>query len=401
MAMDDVTWVQKYCNEIWTSKKMTLTDSRLHLPIMQVNLDVYPVETADIKKDYFAPPHESAVHPPFSTLTIQHPGTLGQEAKAKKGVAKLMLLCLQGTVDIPTATITKAAFATPLPGMQPVMDSPRSGRAVAFSDLLRMMFTVVRDQDSHDIRSREMSMAHVSKAMASQLLLGNSATNRVTNAHNEANAVDPSAFLPQQNLTLVEEQQTKDHNFRSKIGMDVQDSHKTKISTGITRIGAITNMRDITSLCINVCAILSAITFDTAPDPILKSIMKSICNITLTRDWDDWLIACGSQMPNLHLHFYSFIKRIWALLATRATEFSNTNVVIGNKLVTDLNLTHHGKAIVVLKALVDQIMLHQSQGTPILVKALVTTKYSPYEASYPIFPKQNALPGNPKDTATH
>ena len=94
---------------------------------MQVNLDVYPVESADIKKDYFAPPHESAVHPPFSTLTIQHPGKLGQEAKAKKGVAKLMLPCLQGTVDIPTATITKAAFATPAPGMQSVMDSPRSG----------------------------------------------------------------------------------------------------------------------------------------------------------------------------------------------------------------------------------------------------------------------------------
>jgi len=271
---------------------------------------------------------------------------------------------------------------------------------VVFSDLLRMTFTVVRDQDSHGIRSREMSMTHVSKAMAFQLLLGNLATNRVTNAHNEANAMDPSAFLPQQNLTLVEEQQTKDHNFRSEIGMDMQDSQKTKISTGITRIGAITNMRDITSLCINVCAILSAITSDTAPDPILKSIMKSICNITLTRDWDDWLIACGSQMPNLHLHFYSFIDRIWALLATRATKFSNTNVVSGNKLVTDLNLTHHGKAIVVLKALGDKIMLHQSQGTPILVQASVTTKYSPYEATYPIFPKQNALPGNPTNTAT-
>jgi hypothetical protein len=159
-------------------------------------------------------------------------------------------------------------------------------------------------------------------------------------------------------------------------------------------------MRDITSLCINVCAILSAITSDTAQDPILKLIMKTICNITLTRDWDNWLIACGSQMPNLHLHFYSFINRIWALLATGATEFSNTNVVSGNRPIADLNLTHHVKAIVVLKALVDQITLHQSQGTPILVQASVATKYSPFAATYPIFPKQNAPAANPTDTAT-
>ena len=75
--------------------------------------------------------------------------------------------------------------------MEIVMDGPRSGRAVALSDLLRQTFIVIRDLDSHDIRSREMSMTHVSKAMASHLLLGNLATNGVTNAHNEANAVDP------------------------------------------------------------------------------------------------------------------------------------------------------------------------------------------------------------------
>ena len=105
-------------------------------------------------------------------------------------------------------------------------------------------------------------------------------------------------------------------------------------------------------------------------------------------------------MPNLHLHFYSFINRIWALIATGATEFSNTNVVSTNKPVTYLNLAHHRKAIVVLKALVEQITLHQSQGTPILVQASVAMKYSPFAATYPIFPKQNAPDANPTDTAT-
>jgi hypothetical protein len=234
--------------------------------------------------------------------------------------------------------------------------------------------------------------------MASHLLLGNLSTNGITNAHNEANAVDPSAFLPQRNVSLIMEQQTKDLNSRSELGMDVQDSHKTKMSTGIARIGAVTNMRDITSLCINVCAIISAITSDTAPEPILHTIMTAIYKITLTRDWDEWLLACGSQMPHLHLHIYSFIDRIWALLATGATEFSNTNVVTGKRPIADLNLAHHVKAVRVLKALADQITLHQSQGTPILVQASITSKYSPFAATYPIWPKPNPSAATPSDT---
>ena len=145
-------------------------------------------------------------------------------------------------------SVNNITFAPPAPGMEIVMDSPRSGRAVALSDLLRQTFIVIRDLDSHDIRSREISMTHASKEMALYLLLGNLATSGVTNAHNEANTVDPSAFLPQRNLTLVEEQWSKDLNSRNKLGMDVQDLHKTKISIGIARIGAITNMRYITSL---------------------------------------------------------------------------------------------------------------------------------------------------------
>ena len=105
-------------------------------------------------------------------------------------------------------------------------------------------------------------------------------------------------------------------------------------------------------------------------------------------------------MPHLHFYFYLLIDRIWALLATGANDFSNINVVSGNQPIGDLNLTHHAKAIKVLKALVDQITLHQSQGTPILVQATITSKYCPMAATYPLFPKP-AVPGaNPPDNAS-
>ena len=104
-------------------------------------------------------------------------------------------------------------------------------------------------------------------------------------------------------------------------------------------------------------------------------------------------------MPHLHFYFYSFIDRIGALLATGATDFSNINVVSGNRPIWDLNLTHHAKAIKVLQALVNQINLHQSQGAPILVQASITSKYCPMAATYPLFPKP-ATPGvKPPDTA--
>ena len=114
-----------------------------------------------------------------------------------------------------SASVHNIPFALLVPGMEIVMDSPHSGRAVTLSDLLRQTFIVIWDLDSHDIWSWELSMTHVSKAMASHLLLGNLATIRVTNAHNKANAVDPSAFLPQSNLSLVEEQWSKDLHCRN------------------------------------------------------------------------------------------------------------------------------------------------------------------------------------------
>ena len=80
-------------------------------------------------------------------------------------------------MDVRSANITNVTFNQPAAGMQVVMDNPRLGRAVVLSDLLRQTFIVTRDHDPDEIRSWELSMVHVSKTMASYLLLGNLATN--------------------------------------------------------------------------------------------------------------------------------------------------------------------------------------------------------------------------------
>jgi hypothetical protein len=236
---------------------------------------------------------------------------------------------------------------------------------------------VTRDHGPNNIRSRELSMVHVSKAMASHLLLRNFTPNKVTNAHNKANSVDPSAFLPQRNLCLIKLERQKDLKLCNELEMDIIDVHKIKSSTSITRIVLVTSMGDVTSLCINICAVISAITSDKGPKPILCQVLSTISQLIIYQDWDKWMETCGTAMPHLHSHFYLFIDRIWALLAQGATDFNNTNVIMGNHPINNLNLTHHSKEIHVLKALLDQVSLTQSQGSPILVQASIVTNTAP------------------------
>ena len=130
-----------------------------------------------------------------------------------------------------------------------------------------------------------------------------------------------------------------------------------------------TSMRDITSLHINIIAVILAITSDMEPKLILCQVLSMVYQLKINQDWDEWIETCGSAMPNLHFHFYLFIDSIWASLAQGATKFNNTNVVTGNCSIGDLNLSHHHKAIQVLTALVNQVSLAESQGTPILVQS--------------------------------
>ena len=84
VCYNHTAFVQAYFNKHWTGKSMQLTAEEPTIPIMLVLSDDFPAKAADIKKDFVALPSALARHPGFSTLTIQHPGKLGQEAEAKK-----------------------------------------------------------------------------------------------------------------------------------------------------------------------------------------------------------------------------------------------------------------------------------------------------------------------------
>ena len=98
--------------------------------IMNVQSDNYPQATVEIKK-YFIGAQVPAILPQAftqpGTFRFQLPGELGRESEAKKGITKLMLLHICGSIDYKTLLITEIiTLATPSPGMEVVLNQPRA-----------------------------------------------------------------------------------------------------------------------------------------------------------------------------------------------------------------------------------------------------------------------------------
>ena len=111
-----------------------------------------------------------------------------------------------------------------------------------------MTLKFAKQQDNTNIRSSIVSIRVIPKVLASQIIQGNFATEKVTSLKLEANSVKPSVFLPQRNKCLIDRELINKMKATSKNIMDFTDSHKTKGKTAITRIRSMQNMMDFSSL---------------------------------------------------------------------------------------------------------------------------------------------------------
>jgi hypothetical protein len=82
---------------------------------------------------------------------------------------------------------------------------------------------------------------------------------KVSSLELEANSIDPSAFLPQNNASLMEHERNNEAKAMTENVMEFSDSHKTKRKTVIACIGTMPSMANILSLCINMNTIIPAI----------------------------------------------------------------------------------------------------------------------------------------------
>jgi len=404
-----VAFFQAHFLATWADRAPSLPIGLIYGPwgiMTSVPSSEYPTAAAVLKSIFTPPPpapalppHQQALTAP-GTLTLQLPAEVEKEVEAKKGTTKLMLLHICGKFNEQSWSVDDISQAMPSTGMQVVMTNPRAARAQALSDLLRQTIHVTKNHDTLNIRSRLISISHVSKALAGHMLQGNFALEGATSLANEANSVDPSAFLPQRNQCLINQEKNKDLTSKTESSHDVLDSHKTKTSTAISRIGTMADMSDFTALCINMDTIITAVVANNGPHPsLLRQMLHKFISVVNCTDWDEWYTSTGNSMPCLHWHCYTFLEKIFNHFADFATNFGNVNVVMEGRPLTDLDTTAITKAVKVMKAFVDQIDQHQSLFSPITILASVVTKYttSPYNNTNVCPP---AMPAVPNGTPT-
>jgi len=165
----------------------------------------YPKEVGDIKKIFFAQQAlpQTVPVPASSAVTLQLPADIEKEVVAKDGINKLKLFHICGMIDPDSTTFIVLAYPTFSPGMEIVLGQPCASRAGALSYLTRDGLKKTMDADIYSIRSRSVSLKHISKAMTTHILTGNFATNKAASLDNEAHAIDPSVFLPQKNTAYL------------------------------------------------------------------------------------------------------------------------------------------------------------------------------------------------------
>ncbi len=126
-----------------------------------------------------------------------------------------------------------------------------------------------KHQDFTSTRSTQILIRVMSKILTSHMLQGSFATKKVSSLKLEANSVEPSTFLLQRNKFLVKQELSSKVKASSKNVMDFANSHKTKGKTAIARISTMQSMVDLSSLCINMDTIITAICSNDGPQPIL------------------------------------------------------------------------------------------------------------------------------------
>jgi hypothetical protein len=269
--------------------------------ITTIHFDAYPMEAEAMRKILLLAPQAPPQQVPVtaSALTLQLSADTEKEVVAKTGIHNLRLLHICGKINQASTTFSNLSYPTFSMGMEVVLGQPRTSQPSSLSDLLRQTLATAREQDLFSIRSTAISLFHVPKALTGHLLTGNYAIHESDSLNNEAQAVDPSIFLPQRNPTLVNREANKDLHARSKNAMDILDNHKTKTSTSIPRIDTMQDMADFTSLYINSDTISMTMFSPEGPQPLYRQFLMMFITTVNNRDWVDWFTKNSGNMPKL------------------------------------------------------------------------------------------------------
>jgi len=340
----------------------------------------YPAETGALQQIFCPPSIANAAFPgalvsPSGNITFTLADDKDKESEAAKGATKLTNLLLKGVVDFESCTVSALESVKTSIGFQIVMDTPRSGRAIAFQDLAKEVMVKTKNADPTSLKSRDMTMKTISRAASVNLISGNFATDHAGSQNNESTSVDLSLFLPQNEISLVKESDAFDLQTRTENNMDMADSHKSKLSTSIKRLGTLKTSDDFRRVLVNMLILFTAISDGSSPLPILQQVILNLFAFVTTSEWEEWIQKCGDQMPNLQFDLYSSLEKIFLNHCKAATLFTNVNVVIGKRPLTDLDILPIIQSLQLLKNFKEHYTRHIISTTPMQVSSSIATRY--------------------------
>jgi len=371
--------------------------------VSMIRSSLYPAETSAIQQIFCPPSVASPSNAAFPGALVSPSGNItftladdkDKESEATKGATKLKNLLLKGLVDFEKCSVSAVQEVDISIGFQVVLDTPRAGRATAFQDLMKEVMAKTKKLDPMSIKSRDMTLQTISKAAAVNLMSGNFAVDYAGSQNNESTSIDLSLFLPQTDTSLVRDVDALDLQARTENSMDMADSHKSKLSTSIKRLGTLKSTNDFRSVLVNMLTLCTAIADGSSPLPILQQVVLHLLDFVTTSEWEEWIQRCGHQMPSLHLDQYSSLEKILINHFNAATLFTNVNIVIGKRPLIDLDITPIIKALQLLKNIKEFYSRHIISSTPLQVCSSIATRYSnlinsPQAGSRPIQPAAGA-----------
>ncbi len=205
----------------YNSTKSLPIVSRPHSFITFFDSDLYQVKADKLRKIFIpalTSPLQATAQTTLNTLTLQLPSNIEKEAKAKKGITKLLLFHICGKLSNYSTSFGNLSYPKPAQGMKVVLDLARPAHATGFSDLIRNTCAMAEELDLM-ISSRLISIVFINKATALHLLQGNLATEGVILLNNKANSIDLSLFLPQQNTSMIDKECSNDLTARFENSM--------------------------------------------------------------------------------------------------------------------------------------------------------------------------------------
>ena len=82
-------------------------------------------------------------------------------------------------------------------------------------------------------------------------------------------------------------------------------------------------------------------------------------------------------MTHPHLKLFLYIEMMWVNIARAASDFRNVNTITELQPITKIDMSNYVRAVTVIKALVSEVTIAQSQGAPIVVPGSIIAKYCP------------------------